>query len=465
MPSFAGLQTNLLTWIIVAGMMACWMISVRLVPGWAREGWPSLLKSLYGIVWLDFGLDIVLRFLMLSYNAVQWGNNTPRLIALTVDTVNRTLLYCGLFWMLVALAYAFAVRRKGAGPLGMARMFTLDFAYRAAIPVGLLASVAFYLTEGRDRLPLALITPLALLAALYMVPAVIVWWDHFRQPGPKWRIGGIHLIVLLPALVRGYCSPYRENLAPLLLIPLIAAVFAGRRPALRKVVPVGLVCLFTLSSVVSTYRRVKWDNIRPEEVAREFSRATFVDWASGTWDEPMHRFHGFDSMLLTVELVPALEPHSGRNVLVAPFLRGFVPRFVYGNKGAADAGINFGTRIWAFDDPTAREQPVAAIAPSMPGDLFDAGGVLYIALGALLWGSVLGLVDGWKRHLPEFCGAAITVLVATQCGMSVERDFDNSVATFIQTLVVFLLAAALIAIARRSSADYAVSFDPTLERS
>jgi hypothetical protein len=49
--------------------------------------------------------------------------------------------------------------------------------------------------------------------------------------------------------------------------------------------------------------------------------------------------------------------------------------------------------------------------------------------------------------------------------MSVERDFDNSVATFIQTLVVFLLAAALIAIARRSSADYAVSFDPTLERS
>ncbi len=68
-------------------------------------------------------------------------------------------------------------------------------------------------------MPLELITPLSLLANFYMVPAVIVWWDHFRRPGPKWRIGSIHLLVLLPALVRGVCSPYRENLAPIFLIP------------------------------------------------------------------------------------------------------------------------------------------------------------------------------------------------------------------------------------------------------
>ena len=63
------------------GMTACWMLSVRLVPGWKRDGWRALLKSVYGFVWLDFGLDIVLRFSMLAYNAVEWGNGTLRLVA------------------------------------------------------------------------------------------------------------------------------------------------------------------------------------------------------------------------------------------------------------------------------------------------------------------------------------------------------------------------------------------------
>ena len=137
MPSFAGLQTNLLTWLIMAGVTALWMMSVRLVPNWSRDGWPSILKSLFGYVWLDFGLDILLRFLMLSYNAVEWGNGTPRLIAQTVGTVNTTLAYCGLFWLLVAVAYSFAVRRKGAGPLGARPGFSVDFVYAIAIPVAL----------------------------------------------------------------------------------------------------------------------------------------------------------------------------------------------------------------------------------------------------------------------------------------------------------------------------------------
>jgi hypothetical protein len=469
MPGYAGLQTNLYTWLIMAAMTGWWIASIGFVPGWSREGWPSLLKSVYGFVWLAFGLDILLRFLMLAYNAVEWGNNTPRLIVQTVDTVNSTLLYCGLFWLLVTVAYGLTVQRKGAGPLTLAREFTLDFAYEAAIPVAVLASVAMYLTQGQSRLPLVLITPLALLANLYMVPAVIVWWDHFCRSGPKWRISGVHVIVLLPALVRGWVSPYRENLAPIVLIPLIAAIFAGRRPGLRKVIPAGLIGFLFLSSLVSSYRRIKWENVRPEEVAREFRQDGFGGWLGTASDEPMRRFHAFDSMLLTVDLVPAMRPYSERNVLLSPLFRGFVPRFVYSGKSAADAGMTFGARIWAFDNPTAREQSGASIAPSMPGDLYEAGGLLYIALGGLIWGGLLGLVDGWKEHLPEFCGAAITVLVATQCAMSVERDFDNSLSTFIQTLLVFLLIAGVLALARRRNPEFALNFDstfdPTMERS
>jgi hypothetical protein len=330
--------------------------------------------------------------------------------------------------------------------------------------------VIFYLTDGPSRLPVVLITPLALLANLYMVPAVIVWWEHFRQPGPKWRIATVHGIVLLPAVVRGVVSPYRENLAPVLLIPLIAALYAGQRPALRKLIPAALVCLLLVSSLVKSYRRVKWENVRPQEIASEMQHDGLSGWLTGASDEPVHRFHAFDSMLLTVDLVPRMQPYSGRHLLTAPFIRGFIPRFIYQDKGAADAGISFGTRIWAFDNPTAREQSGASIAPSMPGDLYDAGGVLYVVVGGLMWGALLGLVDGWKGYLPEFSAAAVTVLVATQCAMSVERDFDNSLSTFIQTLLVFVLTAGIIALARRRSPEFAMKFEPllshpTMERS
>ena len=465
MPGFAGLRTDLHTWVIMAGMTACWMISIRLVPNWKRDGWTSLLKSVYGFVWLGFGADVVLRFTMLSYNAVEWGNGTLRLVAQPVDTVNTTLEYCALFWVLIALSYAVAVRRHGPGPLLLARVFTVDFAYAAAIPTALLCSVLFYLTDRANTVPIELLTPLSALGTLYIVPATIAWWDHFRRPGPKWRIGSVHLLVLLPALVRGVCSPYRENLAPIILIPLIAAIFAGRRPALRKLVPAVLIWFLVISSVVTAYRRIKWENVRQEEVADEMRGASAVEWFAGSWGDRMKRFHSFDSMLLTTALVPAARPYSGRNVLVSPFVRGFVPRFIYGAKGEADAGEKFGAGIWAYEDPIARDHGGAAIAPSMPGDLYEAGGVLYIALGALIWGMLLGLVDGWKAHLPPFCGAAVTALVATHCAMSVERDFDHSVAAFIQTFLLFIVVAGVVALARRGSTDFSHGLNPSLERS
>ena len=459
MPGYAGLQTNLYTWLIMAGMTGWWVISVGFTPGWERDGWPSVLKSVYGLVWLGFGVDILLRFLMLSYNAVEWGNNTSRLIAQNVETVNTSLFYCGLFWLLVTVAYGLTVTRKGAGPLRFVQVLTVESAYAVAVPGALLCSALFYVTDTPGFVPLAVLTPLSALGYLYVVPATIVWWDHFRRPGPVWRIGSIHLLVLLPALVHGWRSPYRENLAPLLLVPLLSALFAGRRPALRKLVPVAVICFLASSSLVSAYRRIKWEAARPEEVASEMRSAGMVGWLTGDFGERMARFHAFDSLLLTVHLVPNARPYSGRNVLVSPFVRGFAPRFLYGNKGAADAGEKFGVDIWAYDNPTARDHGGAAIAPSMPGDLYDAGGLLYIALGGLIWGGLLGLVDGWKAHLPVFCAAAVTALVATHCAMSIERDFDHEVTAFIQILLVLCVVAGVMALARRRKPEFARGLD------
>ncbi len=414
-------------------------------------------------MWLGFGLDIVLRFLMLSYNAVEWASDNSRLVALPVETVNATLAYCAGFWLLLSAGYALTLHRPTAGPLRLTRVFTLDLAYTAAIPTAVLCSLLFYIIDTPNRVPLALVTPLAAVALLYIVPATAVWWDHFRQPGPWWWIGSVHLVVLLPALVNGWLSPYRENLTPLFLIPLIAALFAGRRPPLRTAVPVGVLCFLVLTTLVGSYRQIKWENTRPEEVASEMRSAGVVEWFTGDFGRRMARFHSFDSLLLTIHLVPNAQPYSGRNVLVSPFIRGFVPRLVNSSKGAADAGEKFGTNIWAFDDPKTRDHSGAAIAPSMPGDLYDAGGVLYLALGALIWGAVLGLVDGWKAHLPGFGAAALMALVATHCAMSVERDFDHEVAGLIQMLLVVIVVSGVIALARRRSANISLGLGPGLE--
>jgi hypothetical protein len=222
-----------------------------------------------------------------------------------------------------------------------------------------------------------------------------------------------------------------------------------------------------LTSFIGAYRSIKWENARPEEVASEMRRGGVMDWFSGNWGQRLARFHSFDSILLTVQLIPSARPYSGRSVLVAPFVRGFVPRLINGDKAAADAGERFGAEIWAFDDPMARDHGGAAIAPSMPGDLYEAGGVLDIAMGALIWGALLGLVDGWKGHLPRDCAAAITALVATHCAMSIERDFDHSVAAFIQIFLVLIVVGGLLALARRRSGDLAMdaypSFDPSFD--
>jgi hypothetical protein len=463
MPGFAGLQTNLLTWIIVAGLTGCWLISVRLVPGWEQQGWRALLQSAFGFVWMGFGLDIVVRFLMLSYNAVEWGDYSLRLVALPVDTVNAALAYCWVFWLLVSASYAIAARRRTAGPLALVGGFNVELAYAAAPPMAVMCCVLFYVIDTPGRVPMTLLTPLAAVANLYIIPAAVVWWDHLRRPGPWWRVGGVHLLVLLPALVNAWRTPYRESLAPIFFVPLLAAAFAGRRPQLRKLLPAAVICFLVVSSLVSAYRRIKWDNTRPEEVASEVRSAGVMGWLMGDFGERMSRFHSFDSMLLTVHLIPNALPYSGRSVLVAPFLRGLVPRFIYGDKVVVYAGQRFSTEIWAFDSPSVRENSTAAIAPSMPGDLYDSGGVMDVVLGALIWGALIGLVDGWKAHVPAFCAAALTALIATHCAMSIERDFDHEVAGLIQILLVVVVVSGVIALARRRNTNLSSEFDSSLE--
>jgi hypothetical protein len=83
-------------------------------------------------------------------------------------------------------------------------------------------------------------------------------------------------------------------------------------------------------------------------------------------------------VLLTVDLVPTVFPFRDEPVLTDALVRGFVPRLFMPDKELSDRGQEFARTIWAYDSGI---ESGAAIAPSMPGDLYHAGGTVTVALG------------------------------------------------------------------------------------
>ncbi len=271
-------------------------------------------------------------------------------------------------------------------------------------------------------------------------------------------------VVFLPALVRGMRSPYRENLAPIVPHSPDSGLIRRQAAKAAQVDSRRLICLLLLSLVVSSYRRMKWENVRPEEVATRCGARARRAGSAEASGEPDARFHAFDSFLLTVRWCRPWSRIRDATCWFVPLLRGVLPRSLYSGKGAAPKPA----QVWLAHLGLRRSHDArrrgASIAPSMPGDLYDAGGVLYIALGALIWGALLGLVDGWKSICRPIVAAAITVLVATHCAMSVERDFDHSVAAFIQIFLLLIVVAGLVAMVRPAGADYSLGLNPGLER-
>jgi hypothetical protein len=251
-------------------------------------------------------------------------------------------------------------------------------------------------------------------------------------------------LVLLPAVVRFLVSPFREHLLPVALIPLLAWRCAGKPLPRRYVVTalVGLPLFVLAGNLTEAYRDVLWGGANVshvvESVAGEGETDLVVEPDPG-WLVAVRRFHGLDSLLLTVDLVPSVFPFRDQPVVADALVRGLVPRVVMPGKALSDRGPEFARTIWAFDSGF---ESGAAIAPSMPGDLYHAGGTATVALGALVWGLVLGLLDRWKDALPPGGRVAVLVLFATQIVPSVERDFVHCLATLLQTLVVLTLVGA-----------------------
>jgi hypothetical protein len=271
---------------------------------------------------------------------------------------------------------------------------------------------------------------------MWVIPATAMWIRWFQGESTPWLMLAATLV---PGVLRLVLSPYREHVLVVLLVVLIAAVVTGRRLRLAAAVPLATLLVLLSTTVVSTYRQVLWGGSTTDDA---LARVSLAQWENrpfdAPWTEILRRFHDFDSLLLTVDLVPDVLPYSDRDMLLEGVSRALIPRLLDPTKRASDEGLLFQTRIWAFDDDPTRDTGTASIAPSMPGSLYAAGGLVEVIGGALLWGLLVSCLERLKAAWPSPISAGYHVLLAVQALAGIERDYAAAFANMVQTLVVFL---------------------------
>ena len=437
-----GLACSPTTWALVALIVIGWLAApaIALV---RRGGWRALPTSLLGFVWLGFGVDFVVRFVLLALDSVEFGNDTFRLADLPAATVEQALGLALVYWGCFVLGFAVWGALGSPGVLGAVDALGGRGRLRRRHVVLVVSTACSILASGLVPMPLAVLTPLGIAGTLWVIPAALVWAEWVTGDRDT-TLARARWIVLAPAVLRFLVSPFREHLLPMGLIPLLAWRCAhGSIPRRYRIAMLVGVPLFVLAgNVTNAYRDVLWGGAEVSHVVDSVAGdepADLVVEPDPGWLVAIRRFHGLDSLLLTVDLVPTVYPFRNDAILTDAAVRGLVPRIFMPMKALSDRGPEFAATIWAFDSGV---ESGAAIAPSMPGDLYHAGGTATVALGALVWGLLLGLVDRWKDALAPGGRVAVLVLLATQVVPSVERDFVHCVATLLQTLVVLAIAGA-----------------------
>jgi hypothetical protein len=421
-------------------MALFWFWSRTSVPNWKQEGWKAVFRSLLGYVWFGFGVHFVIRFLLLNVDSYVFGNMTSRLADIAPEVVDLTLLLALGYFAALVLAY-----RIGKNHIAALMHLPVDLpaenSESGQVLIAGMALVGIVGSSGFLPVPLALFTPLGIVGSLWVIPAVFVWFERFKA-GPS-ASSPMLWILLLPGFIRAVLSPYRENLLAPVLVIVLAWTFAGRR--VRPVAVVASLLALYLGStiIISAYREVLWEDVPVQQAIENATRGHTLELRyDAKWVEAVRRFHGFDSLLLTVNFVPDYIPHSNRNVLVDALLRGVVPRAVYEDKETSNRGLLFGQSIWNYDSPEVDSD--AAIAPSMAGDLYEANGTVMVLLGGAFWGLLLGMLEAWKRRVSPKANAALIAVFLFQCFASVERDYAHVVSTVIQYLIVMYLVAKIV---------------------
>jgi hypothetical protein len=440
-----GIATTAMTWYLLAGLVILWLVSFPLlVRTWYRT--TDVIMSPLGLSWIAFGFGIVIRFVLLTIDAETFASPSLHLVELPAETVDLALMTAGLFW----LAFTMAAVLVQALPSPRAMATLMRQADRLS-PESVLPAIAVcsgcVLVVLALPLPAALVTPLSVLGSMWVIPATVLWVSHFRgQRRPAWMLAA----VFMPGAIRLVFSPYREQILVMALVVLASAIYARRRLNPLILVPLALALVVVSTIAVASYRNVLWADEALQELQRQGDVSRFAFSGAPLW-ENLQRFHVFDSLLLTVDLVPDVFPFADRNPLLEGVTRGLVPRFLNPNKVQNDQAMRFQTSIWSYyNDPTLDfEDATAAIAPSMPGSLFEAGGQRDVAIGGFLWAALLALLARVMTQHQTTAAVGLYALCAVQALAGIERDYAMAMSTLLQTLLLFFGLCALGLLAER----------------
>jgi hypothetical protein len=430
-----GITYDSWTLALGLGLTVAWLLSARVLPG-AGTGWRAVPTSLYGWSWVGFGLAFVIRFWVLSVDAVTYGDFSERLIAVPASTINEALMLAGLYWITVAVAFALIRPRvPRVNPLeNIGRVVTHAgaAAYDATVVVSV---VAMLLQTATEWVPVVLTRPLGLITSLWAFAATAAWAISLRTGGEGFGLR--RWVYLLPGLVSFFIEPFRERLLLMLLVPLVAALFAGRR--LRLAIVFGVFVAFGLASTIAVgwWRQITWEGQTVRESVEVLDPELWLkEPYYAPWTAVLRRFHSFDSLVFYANLVPEVVGfETDRNPLVDVALEGFVPRALYPEKPESRRAMLFSTTLWGYSDPGRAE---SNIAPSMAGDLYGAGGWQWVLIGAACWGLLLGVLDGWSWQLSPSARAVLIASLALLAAGGIERDFPRAVATLLQNAVVLV---------------------------
>jgi len=439
------LQYDIYTLPFALCLLSLWLCSVRLCFRSGRRGWEGIITSFIGFTWVTFGLHFLLRFAFLSWDSETYQRTHVPMWSIEPSTINSALAVAGLYWVFLCAGYAIGVRGRGPGLLAPVSRLDATWDPRAGDTVAVIAGLSLFFFGAQHvevPVPRWLLTPLGLIGALWPIPASIAWGAWHRPGEDRSRWGARRWFYMLPGFVMVAVLPYRERMLQFLLVPLVAAISAGRRISLGRVFVFATVILLLSTAGMSSYRKILWEQMTVTEATENLDPEM---WETGAekapWVDIVRRFHGFDSLTLTLAYVPQVYPFEGRNFLFDILIQ-LIPRAIYPEKPLWERSAEFSIKIWGYGLP--EERLGTKIAPSMAGDLYSSGGYLAVVMGAMFWGLVIGALEGWKDRLPPIPATMVLAFLFTAFLGAIERDVVLVVASTVQLLVVFLVVTVLI---------------------